>query len=251
VPQERAARFREPASEILVSLQFLHEFAVRWQTASRQGVLHPAVEPAEKFLTHCINNRSANHDAAAASVMSRKDNPWTTLSVRKVYGNPWLELWEERCLDPSGRPALYGRVSFCNKAVGIIPLDDQGQTWLVGQYRYCLNRYSWEIPMGGSPHPADVLESARRELREETGLSARRWEQILCVHTSNSVTDEEGYVFTAEDLERGEPEFESTEKIDIRRLPVMEAVRMVMDGEITDALSAAGLLKLAAMRGWL
>lgn len=183
--------------------------------------------------------------------MARHDNPWTTLSVRRVYANAWLELWEERCLDPSGNPALYGKISFRSKAVGIIPLDADGHTWLVGQYRYCLNQYSWEIPMGGSPHAAPVLESAKRELQEETGLSARRWEQILFVHTSNSVTDEEGYVFTAEDLEEGEPEFESTEKIEIRRLPVRDAVRMAMGGEITDALSVAGLLKLAALRGWL
>lgn len=168
--------------------------------------------------------------------------------MRKVYDNPWLELWEERCLDPSGNPALYGRVSFRSKAVGIIPLDADDHTWLVGQYRYCLNQHSWEIPMGGSPHTAPVLESARRELREETGLSARRWQQILFVHMSNSVTDEEGYVFTAEELEPGEPAPESTEDIAIRRLPLREAIRMAMDGEITDALSVAGLLKLAALR---
>jgi 8-oxo-dGTP pyrophosphatase MutT (NUDIX family) len=181
--------------------------------------------------------------------MARDENPWKTLSVRKVYGNPWLELWEERCLDPSGRPALYGKVSFRSKAVGIIPVDGEGHTWLVGQYRYCLNQYSWEIPMGGSPHPVPVLETARRELREETGLRARRFEQILFVHTSNSVTDEEGYVFVAEDLEQGETEHESTEKIEIRRLPLVEAVAMAMDGRITDGLSVAGLLKLAALRG--
>jgi 8-oxo-dGTP pyrophosphatase MutT (NUDIX family) len=181
--------------------------------------------------------------------MSRLDNPWTTLSVRKVYGNPWLELWEERCLDPSGNPALYGKVSLLSKAVGIIPIDHNGDTWLVGQYRYCLGEYSWEIPMGGSPHHLPVLESAQRELKEETGLTARRWEQILFVHTSNSVTDEEGYVFTAEDLQQGEPEFESTEKIEIRRLPVTDAMRMAMGGEITDAISVAGLLKLAALWG--
>jgi 8-oxo-dGTP pyrophosphatase MutT (NUDIX family) len=180
----------------------------------------------------------------------RPDNPWTTLTTRRVYANPWLELWEERCLDPSGNPALYGRVSFRNKAVGVIPIDEAGHTWLVGQYRYCLHQYSWEIPMGGSAHPLPVLESARRELREETGLTARRWEQILFVHTSNSVTDEEGYVFTAEELTQGEPEFESTEQIEIRRLPVREALRMAMQDEITDALSVAGLLKLAALRGW-
>lgn len=183
--------------------------------------------------------------------MKRSDNPWTTLSVRQVYANPWLELWEERCLDPSGRPALYGRVSFRSKAVGIIPLDDAGNTWLVGQYRYCLKRYSWEIPMGGSPHPASVLDSARRELKEETGLSAGRWEQILFLHTSNSVTDEEGYVFVAEDLTEGETEFESTEKIEVRRLPVLEAIHMARSGGITDALSVAGLLQLGALRGWL
>ncbi len=169
--------------------------------------------------------------------------------MRKVYDNPWLELWEDRCLDPSGKPALYGKVSFRSKAVGIIPLDDSAHTWLVGQHRYCLNRYSWEIPMGGSPHTAPVLESAQRELREETGLTAARWAQILCVHMSNSVTDEEGHVFTAEGLQQGEPEFESTEDIAIRRLPVREAIRMAMDGEITDALSVAGLLKLAVLRG--
>lgn len=181
--------------------------------------------------------------------MSRADNPWTTLTIRRVYGNPWIELYEEHCLDPSGRPALYGRVSFRNKAVGIIPIDGDGHTWLVGQYRYCLQQYSWEIPMGGAAHHRPVLESARRELKEETGLSARRWEQILFVHTSNSVTDEEGYVFTAEELEHGEPEFESTEKIEIRRLPLSDALGMVMSGEITDGLSVAGLLKLSARRG--
>jgi 8-oxo-dGTP pyrophosphatase MutT (NUDIX family) len=135
--------------------------------------------------------------------------------------------------------------------VGIIPLAENGDTWLVGQHRYCLNAYSWEIPMGGSPHPLPVLESARRELKEETGLTARRWEQVLFLHTSNSVTDEEGYVFTAEDLEEGSPEFESTENITIRRLPVREALRMVMEGGITDAISIAGLLKVAALRRWL
>ncbi len=184
-------------------------------------------------------------------VMSKRDKPWTTLSVRKVYANPWLELWEDRCLDPGGKPALYGRVSFRNKAVGIIPLDDEGFTWLVGQHRYCMNQYSWEIPMGGSPHPASVLESARRELKEETGLSAVRWEQILFLHTSNSVTDEEAHVFVAEGLSQGETEFESTENITIRRLPAREAIHMARTGAITDAISVAGLLQLGALRGWL
>lgn len=181
--------------------------------------------------------------------MDRNKNPWTTLSVRHVYGNAWIDLWEERALDPSGNPALYGKVSFRNKAVGIIPIDEESHTWLVGQYRYCLNQYSWEIPMGGSPHGVLPIESAKAELREETGLTARRWEQILYLHTSNSVTDEEGYVFTAEELTEGEPEFGSTEKIEILRLPLAEAVAMALDGRITDGVSVAGLLKLAVARG--
>jgi 8-oxo-dGTP pyrophosphatase MutT (NUDIX family) len=181
--------------------------------------------------------------------MTDHKNPWKTLSVRRVYGNPWLELWEERVLDPSGKPGLYGKVSFHNKAVGIVPLDELGNTWLVGQYRYCLNRYCWEIPTGGSPHRLEPLESAKRELMEETGLRARRWEQVLHVHINKSVTDEEGYVFIAEDLEQGEPEFESTEQIEIRRLPFGEALRMAMQGQITDVLSVAALLRVALVRG--
>lgn len=183
--------------------------------------------------------------------MSKEDNPWTTLSVRKVYDNPWIEVWEDRCLDPSGKPAIYGRVGFRNRAVGIIPIDREGCTWLVGQYRYCVKEYSWEIPMGGCPRPLDLLEAARRELREETGLRAERWERILQVRMSNSVTDEEGHVFVAEELTAGEPEFESTEKIDIRRLLLTEAIHMARTGVIADALSVAGLLQLGALRGLL
>jgi 8-oxo-dGTP pyrophosphatase MutT (NUDIX family) len=179
----------------------------------------------------------------------RTKNPWTTLSVRRVFGNPWLELWEERVLDPSGKPAIYGKVSFLNKAIAVIPIDEEQHTWLVGQYRYCTKEFSWEVPMGGSPHSSDPMETARRELREETGLRAGRLEQILYLHTSNSVTDEEGYVYVAEDLELGEPEFESTEKIEIWRLPLAQAARMALEGGITDCISVAGLLKIAHLRG--
>lgn len=182
-------------------------------------------------------------------VADRTKNPWTTLSVKRAFVNPWFEVWEERVLDPSGNPGVYGKVSFHNKAVAIIPIDEEGHTWLVGQYRYCIRQFAWEIPMGGSPHAVDPLETAHRELREETGLRARRWEQILYVHPSNSVTDEEGFVFTAEDLEPGEPEFESTEQIEIWRLPLAQAVRMALEGGITDCISVAGLLKVAHLRG--
>ena len=133
--------------------------------------------------------------------------------------------------------------SMKNKAIGIVPLDAEGNTWLVGQYRYTLNEYSWEIPMGGGPIELDVLESARRELREETGLLAQRWTTISRIHTSNSVTDEEGFIFLAEELEQCEVEPEETEDLRLWKLPLAQAIRMVMDDCITDAISVAGLLK--------
>lgn len=180
--------------------------------------------------------------------MNEPENPWRTLESREIYDNRWIRLTEHDVINPSGGPGLYGKVSFKNLACGIIPLDDQGHTWLVGQYRYTIDRYSWEIPMGGVPRHADLLEGARRELKEETGLTAQHWETILDVYISNSITDEAGIVFVAESLEQGEPEFDETEALQIRRLPVREALRMAMSGEMTDLLSIAGLLKLAALR---
>jgi len=148
----------------------------------------------------------------------------------------------------SGKPGIYGKISFKSVACGIIPLDEQDNTWIVGQYRYTLDEYSWEIPMGGVPVGTDMLDGAMRELKEETGLSAKSWERILTVHLSNSVTDEVGIAFVARDLEHGEPEFGETEKIEIRKIPFAESLEMAMDGRITDVLSVAGILKLAATK---
>jgi 8-oxo-dGTP pyrophosphatase MutT (NUDIX family) len=170
-------------------------------------------------------------------------NPWQTLSSAVQYQNPWISVREDQVINPAGGPGIYGVVSMKNKALAIVPVDADGNTWLVGQYRYTLNEYSWEIPMGGGPVELDVLESAQRELREETGLLARRWTNIARLHTSNSVTDEEGFVFLAEDLEQGETEPEETEDLRLWKLPLAEAVQLVMDNRITDAISVAGLLK--------
>ncbi len=179
--------------------------------------------------------------------MSQIKNPWKKIREKFIYENPWIRLDEHEVINPAGGRGIYGKISFKNKAIGIIPLDDKTNTWLVGQFRYTLNEYSWEIPMGGGPLNEDPLESAQRELREETGLIAEKWTRILRIHTSNSVTDEEGFVYLAQDLTQGETNFDETEKLVIRKLPAQEAFNMVMEGKITDSLSVAGLLKLRVL----
>ena len=178
-----------------------------------------------------------------------ENNPWQTKSKKEIYNNPWIRVEEHQVLNPAGNPGIYGKVHFKNKALGIIPIDSDGNTWLVGQYRYPLDEYSWEIPMGGGLIGKSVLESAQRELKEETGLVAEKWEEILRIHTSNSVTDEEGFVYLAQDLTQLETEHEETEVLKIKKLPFSEAVQMVMDGEITDGISIAGILKVARILG--
>lgn len=170
---------------------------------------------------------------------------WKQLDSRTIYENPWMEVREDHVINPGGGRNHYGYIHFKNRAIAILPLDDEGNTWLVGQQRYTLGEYSWELPMGGAPRSEPPETAALRELKEETGLRAARLRQILKVHTSNSVTDEEGYVFLAEGLTAGEPEFDETEQLEIRRLPFSEAVAMATDGRITDGISVAGILALA------
>ena len=128
-----------------------------------------------------------------------------------------------------------------------VPLDDDGNTWLVGQDRYTLGEWSWELPMGGAPLDEDPLDAAKRELREETGLTATDWSELMRLHTSNSITNEVGVVFVARKLTQGATEFEETEDLEIRKLPLADAVQLVNDGEITDAISVAAILRIAAL----
>lgn len=181
--------------------------------------------------------------------MNMTKNPWQTLNSAVRYENPWLAIRHEEVVTPAGTPGIYGVVSFKNKAVGVIPLDEDGNTYLVGQYRYPLDEYSWEIPEGGSPLGTDPLESAKRELKEETGLEASQWTPIARIHTSNSATDEEGFLYIAEGLTQGDHEPEETAELRIWKLPLAEAVDMVMASRITDALSVSGLLMVARLRG--
>jgi len=167
---------------------------------------------------------------------------WKKLSSKAIYDNPWITVFEDQVINPGGGHSDYGVVHFKNTAVAIVPLDGEGNTWLVGQERYTLGQFTWELPMGGAPRDEEPIAAARRELKEETGLTAKRWSQILRLHTSNSITDEEGIVFVAEDLDEGEPDFDETEDLRIRKLPLSEALAMIERGEITDAISVAALL---------
>lgn len=171
-------------------------------------------------------------------------NPWQTISTTEIYDNPWITVRENKVINPSGGDGIYGVVHFKNLAIGIIPVDKDQHTWLVGQYRYSLEEYSWEIPMGGSLHADGPLEGAKRELQEETGLTATNWQQLMKIHPSNSVTDEVGYVFLATDLTQGEMQHEETEDLIIKRVPLEQAIEMAMTDEITDCISAAALLRL-------
>ncbi|RPE08956.1 NUDIX hydrolase [Chitinophaga lutea] len=179
--------------------------------------------------------------------MEQQQNPWKVKSSALHYDNPWISLTEHQVINPSGGDGIYGVVHFKNIAIGVVALDDEGHTWLVGQYRFALNAYSWEIPEGGGPLGTDPLESAKRELLEETGLVAERWDLIVHMHLSNSVSNEYGMVFLARGLEQREPEPEETEQLAILRLPFKKAYEMVKNHEITDSLSIAAIQKIQLM----
>ncbi len=181
------------------------------------------------------------------AMVPRPKGGWLTHGVRRVYENPWIEVDEHRVTTPGGSPGIYGVVSFRSIAIGIVPVDWEGRTTLVGQYRYPLDAYSWEIPEGGGRPDVSPQESAARELAEETGLRAARWHEFLRLHTSNSVTNELGILYLAWDLSEGSAAPEDTEELAIRRLPLAEAIDLAMAGEVTDAMSLAALFKLDAM----
>lgn len=174
-----------------------------------------------------------------------EQNPWITHNSKEIYSNPWVKVTEYDVTNPGGGKGIYGKVHYKNWAIGIIPLDEEQNTWLVGQYRYTLNEYSWEIPMGGGPLDTPILTSAKRELKEETGLSAEKWTEICKIHTSNSVTDETGFAYLAEGLTQGETAFEESEDLRIQKLPFAETLAMCEQGKITDSLSVAAIYRLA------
>lgn len=181
--------------------------------------------------------------------MNEKRGPWTVLARRAAYANPWMEVAEYDVLRPDGTPGLYGVMSPRGYAIGILPVFEDGTTLLVGQHRFALDAHSWELPEGGGAKDAAPLESARRELEEETGFKAREWAALLEMDISNSLTDEQAFAFLAWDLEPGTQALEASEAdMKLRRLPFEEALDMAMNQHIRDAFTVAMLAKADYMR---
>ena len=174
-------------------------------------------------------------------------NPWKILSSDEVYDNKWIKVIEYGVINPSGGRGIYGKVHFKNLAIGVIVLDNQLNTYMVGQYRFPVDHYSWEIPEGGSPLYADPLVEAQRELREETGLIAKSWEKILDMELSNSVSDEKAVVYLAWDVEQHRSSPEETEELELEKLPFDDVYQMVENGIIVDSISVAAILKVKLM----
>lgn len=171
--------------------------------------------------------------------------PWTVHNVREAFGNPWLRVEDHAVTRPDGQPGQYGVVRFANLATGVLPIAADGTIWLVGQHRFPLDVYSWELPEGGGPRGIDPQVSAARELKEETGLSARHWHRLGHWHLSNSVTDEEAFGYLAWGLEEGQAEPDAYEALNIRRVPFGALVDMCLTGETTDAFTV--LMTLSAL----
>ena len=179
--------------------------------------------------------------------MDNQENPWQVLGEKDVYDNKWIRVTEYDIINPSGGKGIYGKVHFKNLAIGIVALDRDLNTFLVGQYRFTLNEYSWEIPEGGGPIDQDPLASAKRELLEETGLVATLWTPILKMYLSNSVSDEFSIIYLAQRLEQRTAMPEETEQLVVKKVSFEDAWQMVEDGRITDAMSVAAIQKVKWM----
>jgi 8-oxo-dGTP pyrophosphatase MutT (NUDIX family) len=177
-------------------------------------------------------------------------NCWKTVSTREAYANPWIRVREDQVIKPTGGPGIYGVVEYKNIAVGVIPVDDEGFTWLVGQWRYCHGRYEWEIPEGGCPAGESTEDAARRELLEETGILAEKIEPLLSgIQLSNSTSNETCDIFIATGLTFTQAQPEDTEQLEVMRLPLKEAIQMAKDGLIRDSVSVLALLAVDTKLG--
>jgi 8-oxo-dGTP pyrophosphatase MutT (NUDIX family) len=174
--------------------------------------------------------------------MNEYKNPWQILNKKEIYDNPWIDLTEYAVINPTGGKGIYGKVHFKNRAIGIVPLDEALNTYLVGQFRFPIDEYSWEIPEGGGLYDEEPLVAAQRELLEETGLKAAHWQKVREMYLSNSVTDELSIIFIATGLTQHTAMPEATEQLVVKKLPFEEVFEMVMQGKIKDALTIVAIL---------
>ncbi|WP_428410139.1 NUDIX domain-containing protein [Hyphococcus sp.] len=167
----------------------------------------------------------------------RKIGPWRVTDARKAFDNPWITVTDHKVIHPDGSPGEYGVVHFKNLAIGVLPIDAEGNVPLVGQHRFPHDKYSWELPEGGGKRDVDPLISAQRELAEETGLSAKEWAPLCGFDISNSVTDERAVCFLAWDLSEGAAAPEPSEALTVKKVSFKDLLEMVMSGEVTDSLT--------------
>jgi 8-oxo-dGDP phosphatase len=169
--------------------------------------------------------------------------PWTRVSERLIYDNPWIRVSEHQAVAPTGKPAIYGVVGFKNLALAVLPLFEDGTTVLVGQHRFAFADYSWEIPEGGGPIGIDPLESAKRELREEAGLAAAEWRLVIEAQLSNAITDERAFGYIATGLTPIPADPDETEQLTLARVPFREALDAALAGHLKDVMTVAMLLR--------
>ena len=177
------------------------------------------------------------------NIKNKQINPWKILNSRYVYKNDWMRLREDQVITPGGKKGIYGVVE-TSPAIAIVPITDCMETYLIGQYRYTLDTYSWEVPEGGAEINESYLEAAQRELKEETGLRAEKWTYLGSLYTSNSITNEIGHIYLAEELFQEFAEPEHTEELEIKKLPFIDAYQMVIDHDIKDALAIVAMMRV-------
>ena len=170
-------------------------------------------------------------------------NPWTLLKSQPIYENPWIKIRHDDVIHPNGVAGVFGIIEVKQTSVGVIPVDDDGYTYLVGQYRYPNENWFWEIPMGGVPHGESLEAGALRELEEETGLKAGRLQHIHKLHSLISISNSINETFLAFDLSLGQTKFDDAEQLKVKKILLKDAIKMAEQGEICDAISVAGLLR--------
>ncbi len=176
-----------------------------------------------------------------------RNGPWRILSRDVGYENPWIRIDHQDVVHPDGSDGIYGVVHFKNVAVGVLPVFEDGTVPLVGQHRFPLREYSWELPEGGGPIDEEPIEAGRRELAEETGYVAANWLKLIDFDVSNSVTDERSVCYLAWGITEGAAGPEPSEQLAHQRIAFRELVARCLDGRIRDSLTIVMALAADAM----